>query len=90
MYEMVRITLKPNLREVYIPLTSQLNLQVSQQHLKDYWYQHLLQFLRFGFDRTCYLHNDKNNQTSATHFPDDVATFIEERCKSGALLDLFK
>ena len=89
-----RKTLEPILDDVYIPLTSQLNLQVWPELLKDYWYQQLLQFLRFGidldFNRTCYFYNAKNNQTSATHFPNDLATFIEEGCKFGALLDLFK
>ena len=46
-HEIVRRTKKPNFMQARIPVTSQLNVEVWQELLKDYWDQQLL--LRFGF-----------------------------------------
>ena len=75
-------------------MTSQLNVDRWEELLKGYWDQQLLQLLRFGFpldfNRSCTLHNEQGNHTSATQFPLDVDAYIEEEFGYGALLDPFK
>ena len=48
-HEIVKQTKKPNFMQARIPVKSQLNVEVWEELLKDYWDQHLLQLLRFGF-----------------------------------------
>ena len=90
---MVRQTGKPNFWGACIPVTSQLNVDKWEELLKGYWDQ-LLELLRFGFpldfNRTCTLHNEQGNHTSATQFPLDVDAYIEEECGYGTLLGPFK
>ena len=75
-------------------MTSQLNVDRWEELLKGYWDQQLLQLLRFGFpldfNRSCTLHNEQGNHTSATQFPLDMDAYIEEEFGYGALLDPFK
>ena len=90
----VRQTGKPNFWGARIPVTSQLNVDRWEELLKGYWDQQLLQLLKFGFppdfNRSCTLHNEQGNHTSATQFPLDVDAYIEEECGYGALLGPFK
>ena len=74
-------------------MTSQLNVEVWQSLLKDYWDHQLLQLLQFGFpldfNRACPLHHDMGNHSSANEFPADVEAYIDEECRYGAILGPF-
>ena len=77
-----------------IPITSQLNVEVWEELLKDYWDQQLLQLLRFGFpldfNRKGQLHCEGGNHSSATQYPKDVDAYIQEETSYGAILCPFK
>ena len=77
-----------------ISVTSQLNIEVWQELLKDYWDQQLLQWLRFGFpldfNRNGQLHCEGGNHSSATQYPKDVDAYIQEESMYGAILGPFK
>ena len=66
-HEIVRRTNKPNFMPSHIPVTSQLNVEVWQELLKDDWDQQLLQLLRFGFpldfNRNGQLHCEGGNHS---------------------------
>ena len=93
-HEIVRRTKKPNFMRVRIPVTSQLNVEVWQELLKDYWDQQLLQLLRFGipldFNRNGQLHCEGGNHSSATQYPKDVDAYVQEETSYGAICDLSK
>ena len=94
MHEIVRSSRKPNFLGARLPVTSQLNVKVSQSLLKDYWDQQLLQLLQFGFpldfNRACPLSHDAGNHSSANEFPTDVDAYIDEECRYGAILGPFQ
>ena len=72
-------------------MTSQLNVEIWEELLKGYWDQQLLKFgFPLDFNRSCALHNEQDNHTSATQFPKDVDAYIEEERRYGALLGPFK
>ena len=87
-HEIVRKTKKPNFMQARIPVMSQLNVEVWQELLKDYWDQQLLQLLRFCFP----LDFNRNGQlhSSATQYPKDVDAYIQEESSYGAILGPFK
>ena len=91
-HDAVRKTGKPNFWGARIPLTS--HVEIWEELLKGYWDQQLLQLLRFGFpldfNRSCALHNEQGNHTSATQFPKDVDAYIGEERRYGALLGPIK
>ena len=93
-HEIVRKTKKPNFMQARIPVTSQLNVEVWQELLKDYWNQQLLQLLRFGFpldfNRNGQLQCEGGNHSSATQYPKDVDAYIQEESSYGAILGPFK
>ena len=93
-HEMVKNTQKPNFMQARIPVTSQLNVEVWQELLKDYWDQQLLQLLRFGFpldfNRNSQLQCEGGNHSSAIQYPKDVEAYIQEETKYGAILGPFK
>ena len=77
-----------------IPVSSQLNVNVWKNELKDYWDQQLLQLIEFGFpldfNRNCVLRHEEGNHSSATEFPRDVDAYIEEECKFNTILGPFE
>ena len=93
-HEIVKNTQKPNFMQARIPVTSQLNVEVWQELLKDYWDQQLLQLLRFGFpldfNRNSQLHCEGGNHSSAIQYPKDVEAYIQEETNYGAILGPFK
>ena len=93
MHEIVKSTGKPNFLGARLPVMSQLNVQVWQTLLKDYWDQQLLHLLQFGFpldfNMACPLRHDLNNHSSANEFPADVDAYIDEECRYGAILGPF-
>ena len=93
-HKIVKQTKKPNFMQARIPVTSQLNDEVWQDLLKDYWDQQLLQLLRFGFpldfNRNRHLHCEGDNHSSATQYPKDVDAYIQEETSYGAILGPFK
>ena len=94
MHDIVRSTGKPNFLGARLPVMSQLNVEVWQSLLKDYWDQQLLQLLRYGFpldfNRACPLSHESGNHKSADEFPTDVDAYIEEECRYGAILGPFQ
>ena len=93
-HEIVKNTKKPNFMQARIPVTSQLNVEVWQELLKDYWDQQLLQLLRFGFpldfNRNSQLHCEGGNHSSAIQYPKDVEAYIQEETSYGGILGPFK
>ena len=93
-HEIVKETGKPNFMQARIPVKSQLNVEVWEKLLKNYWDQQLLQLLRFGFpldfNRNRQLHCEGGNHSSATEYPKDVDAYIQEETSYGAILGPFK
>ena len=93
-HEIVKETGKPNFMQARIPVKSQLNVEVWEKLLKNYWDQQLLQLLRFcfplDFNRNRQLHCDGGNHSSATEYPKDVDAYIQAETSYGAILGPFK
>ena len=58
-----------------------------------YWDQQLLELLEYGFpldsNRVCTLHHEGVNHSSATQFPRDTETYINEERQYGAIIGPF-
>ena len=74
---------KPNYSGARIKVDTQLNLQEWYEELKEYWDQHLLEFLTFGFpldfNRNSPHHWEIMNHRSALDYPDDIEHLSERR-----------
>ena len=62
-----------------IPISSQLNIQKWEELLRDYWDQHLIQLLKFGFpagfNRNCSLCCTLLNHRSAIEYLEQVQVY---------------
>ena len=76
-----------------IQVKSQLNPDVWEQCLKDYWDSQLCHLIRYGFpldfNRNSQLGQNSKNHRSATMFPDDVEAYIQEEIGFGAIVGPF-
>ena len=79
---------------IRIPVKSQLNVNVWKEELVQYLDQQLLQLVEFGFpldfNRKCLLKCEGGNHKSATEFPADIDSYIDEETKFDAILGPFK
>ena len=78
----------PNLRELRIPVKSQLRIPVWRKYLHGYWDQQLLDLIEFGFpldfDRTITLNSTEANHYSALQYPDHIENYLTDEIKNGA------
>ena len=83
----------PNFLGARILPKSQLDTSLWKHFLRDYWDQQLLKFLEFGFpvgfNRNCPLHHANNNHSSSFQYPGDIAAYLDEEIKHGAIFGLF-
>ena len=93
-HALVRATGVPNYMQARIPVSSQLNVNVWKNALSNYWDQQLLQLIEFGFpldfNRNCVLNHEEGNHSSATEFPSDVDSYLQEECSFNAILGPFE
>ena len=77
-----------------INLKSQLNPDVRDQYLHDYWDKQLPLLIRFGFpldyNREGTLISQQTNHASAIEFPDDTQAYLDEEGHYKAILGPFK
>ena len=77
-----------------ITLKSQLNPDIWDHLLKDYWDSQLCASMRFGFPldfvRNCPLQSHLENYISAKIYPEDVQAYISEETSYEAILGPFK
>ena len=77
-----------------INLKSQLNPDVWDQYLHDYWDKELPLLIRFGFpldyNREGTLISQQTNHASAIEFPDDIQAYLDEEGHYKAILSPFK
>ena len=76
-----------------INISCQLNPDVCDQQLVDYWDKQLHLLIRFGFpidfDQKGILISHNENHTSAKLFPGDVHVYLEEEIRHKAILGPF-
>ena len=74
----------------HIPVTSQLNVEVWQAPMKDYWDQQLLRFgFPLDFNRNGPLHLE-GDKSLLGYSIDDVDTYIHTESRYGAILGPFR
>ena len=83
-----------NFLQSQINIRSQLNPDMWDHYLYDYWDRQLLLLIRFGFPldyiREGSLKSQDINHTSALEFPDDVSAYLQEEIKHKAILGPFQ
>ena len=83
-----------NFLQNQINLKSQLNPDVWDQYLYDYWDKQLPLFIRFGFpldyNREGTLISQQTNHASAIDFPDDIQACLDKEGHYKAILGPFK
>ena len=83
-----------NFLQNQINLKSQLNPDIWDQYLHDYWDKQLPLLLRFGFpldlNREGALRSQETNHASAIEFPDDIQAYLDEEGQYKAILGPFK
>ena len=72
-----------------ITLKPQLNPDVWDAYVQDYWDKQLPLLIRFGFPIDYGLENQEDNHTSAKSFPEDIKAYVDEEISHGAILDPF-
>ena len=76
-----------------INITSQLNPDVRDCMLADFWDKQLLLLIRFefplDFDRDSTLLSHNQNHTSAKMYPQDIQAYLDEEVQYKAILGLF-
>ena len=79
---------------IQVQLTSQLNADVSEDLLQNYWDQQLPYQLRYGFpldfNRNSKLGKNGKNHTSAIAFPQYIEAYLKEEIDHGAIFGRFK
>ena len=92
-YHMVKTSGRYNHQQARILLESQLNSEMWEDHLQDYWDWQLVQYIKFGFPLDVALHAelvcDFSNHKSATLFPSHVNTYLQEEKKFKAIYGPF-
>ena len=83
-----------NFLQNQINLKSQLNPDIWDQYLHDYWDKQLPLLIRFGFpldyNREGALRSQETNHASAIEFPDDIQAYLDGEGKHKAILGPFK
>ena len=83
-----------NFLQSQINIRSQLNPDMWDHYLQDYWDKQLPLLIRFGFPldyrREGSLKSQDINLTSALEFPDDVSAYLQEEIKHKAILGPFQ
>ena len=76
-----------------INIKSQLNPDMWEAQLHDYWDKQLPLLIRFGFpldfDRKSVLSSQDHNHSSANLFLEDINAYLNEEIKYGAILGPF-
>ena len=84
----------PLLVQNQINLRSQLNPDVWDHYLQDYWDKQLPLFIRFGFpldyNREGTLTSQASNHASVIEFPEDIQSYLQEERDHKAILGPFK
>ena len=79
-----------NFVESQIQVESQLNPDVWDKYLKDYWDEQLCYLIRYGFPldhkQESPLNHDFKNHSTATLYEDDVKAYLQEEKQFGAIL----
>ena len=85
---------KDNFMNKQINIPSQLNPDVWNQQLTDYWDKQFPLLIRFGFpldyDRRGILVSHNENHSSAKSYPGDVEAYLEEEITHKAVLGPFQ
>ena len=93
MHRIVEQSGSPNYLHCRIPVKSQLNVDMWEKVLANYWDVQLTQFLHYGFpvdfNRSSQLESEKANRSSATQYADDVNAYLSEELQHGAILGPF-
>ena len=83
-----------NFLQNQINLKSQLNPDIWDSYLHDYWDKQLPLLIRFGFpldyNREGTLRSQETNHASAIEFPDDIQAYLQEEGHYNAILGPFK
>ena len=94
LHNMVKNSGDYNFMKSQITVKSQLNPDVWDSLLTDYWDNQLCSLIRFGFpldfQRDCPLRSHLENHTSAKTYPQDVEAYLLEEIGYGAILGPFK
>ena len=82
-----------NFMESQINLRSQLNPDIWDHHLQNYWDKQLPLLIRFGFPldytREGSLQSQEINHASALEFPEDICAYLQEEKKHKAIVGPF-
>ena len=93
-YKIMTDSTEYNFLQNQINLKSQLNPDVWDQYLYDYWDKQLPLLIRFGFpldyNREGTLISLQTNHASAIDFPDDIQAYLDEEGHCKAILGPFK
>ena len=94
-HNIVKSTGRSNFLQACVPVNSQLKIEAWEQELTEYWYQQLLELIKFGFpldlNRDCHLDcKFSGNHSSANGFPQDIEAYITEELSHGAILGPFE
>ena len=94
LYDVTRSETKPNFLSTQIQLDSQLNADVWETLLENYWDKQLPFLIRYGFpldfDRSSILGKNTKNHTSALAFPQDINVYLQEEISHGAIFGPYK
>ena len=78
-----------NFMQNQINLKSQLNPDIWDQYLHDYWDKQLPLLIRFGFpldyNREGALRSQETNHASAIEFPQDIQAYLDEESQHKAI-----
>ena len=94
LYDITRSQNTFNFLSTQVQVPSQLNPDIWQELLRDYWDQQLPFLIRYGFpldfDRHSKLGKNTKNHTSAVAFPKDIEAYLAEEIQYGAIHGPFK
>ena len=94
LYDITRNETTFNFLSAQIQLDSQLNVDIWEKLLENYWDQQLPYLIRYGFpldfDRNSKLGKNDKNHTSALAFPQDIDAYLKEEISHGAIFGSFK
>ena len=93
LHKCIKSSGKYNFMGDQVNIKSQLNPEVWEAQLQDYWDTQLPLLIRFGFpldfDSKSVLSSHEKNHSSANLFPDDIKAYLNEEREYGAILGPF-
>ena len=94
LHQAVKNSNKFNFMGVQIQVPSQLNPDMWDKHLIDYWDKQLYFLIRYGFPldfkASSPLHHELKNHSTANLYTDDVKAYLTEECQFGAIYGPYK